>query len=87
MDSMMVWMVVEKERKKKLDNRYNVNTNIFVAVVGYDIIILTFVRMEYANDDDDDSIMLMKWMLLYRILMDFMFLWDKPWMCVSIYRL
>ena len=27
--------------------------------------------MEYVNDDDDDSIMLMKWMLLYRILMDF----------------
>ena len=37
------------------------------------IIILIFVRMEYVNDDDDDSIMLMKWML-----MDFMFLWEKP---------
>ena len=44
------------------------------------IIILIFVRMEYVNDDDDDSIMLMKWML-----MDFMFLWEKPWMCVCQY--
>ena len=52
----------EKERNKQLDKRYNVNTNIIVVVVGYDKIILTFIRMEYVNDDDD-SMMLLKWML------------------------